>query len=139
MARCRELGMSCGKVATIWGYKTDSSVRQRTDHAYYLLKLKESQKRKRPGTSSVYAVPIIVDGNEDLIREIRNTSCCAACGIHENKMTHLARKDRLCLDHCHKTGQPRALLCGKCNMAEGLFEENPEDLLKLYAYVTSRT
>jgi hypothetical protein len=43
--------------------------------------------------------------------------CCKICGRHETKM-----KRPLCIDHCHKTGEVRALLCNKCNQIVGLVE-----------------
>ena len=31
----------------------------------------------------------------------------------------------LCVDHCHRTGRVRALLCGHCNSAIGFLRESP--------------
>lgn len=39
---------------------------------------------------------------------------------------------RMAIDHCHKTGQYRGILCMRCNMSIGHFEDSPE-LLKLAA------
>lgn len=43
----------------------------------------------------------------------------------------------LVLDHCHVTGQPRAMLCGRCNAALGLMREDPSAIesLRVYAVV----
>jgi hypothetical protein len=52
---------------------------------------------------------------------------CAICNNTPFKM----REDHvsgLNLDHCHKTGIPRALLCHNCNRGLGLFQDNPDYL-----------
>lgn len=40
-----------------------------------------------------------------------------------------------CIDHCHKSGRVRALLCGRCNIALGLTDENPVVLRALADFV----
>jgi len=42
---------------------------------------------------------------------------CAICGIHEKQITK-----KLNIDHDHRTGKARALLCQKCNVALSYFE-----------------
>lgn len=54
---------------------------------------------------------------------------CAACGGQ-----NVAGR-RLAVDHDHKTGEVRGLLCHHCNAAIGHIEENVGRLLQLIAYV----
>jgi hypothetical protein len=39
------------------------------------------------------------------------------------------------IDHCHKTGKIRGLLCQSCNMGLGNFKDNPSLLLKAVEYL----
>lgn len=44
-------------------------------------------------------------------------------------------KQNLVVDHDHKTGKVRKLLCHNCNRALGLFQDNPDVLRKAADYV----
>lgn len=54
---------------------------------------------------------------------------CAICGL-KNKS-----KRELSIDHSHKTGKPRGLLCGKCNLGIGLLLDSPRLLEKAIKYL----
>jgi hypothetical protein len=54
---------------------------------------------------------------------------CAICG--KSPMG----KRKLSVDHDHKTGRVRGLLCSKCNFAVGLLEDNPERAEALAGYL----
>ena len=42
---------------------------------------------------------------------------------------------KLVIDHCHKTGKVRGVLCWSCNIALGHFQDKEEKLLKALAYL----
>lgn len=46
--------------------------------------------------------------------------------------------DKLDIDHCHKTGKVRGLLCGSCNRALGLMKDNIEFLKSAISYLYDR-
>ena len=53
---------------------------------------------------------------------------CAIC-------RRLPDKTRLSVDHCHRTGLLRGLLCWKCNNAISHFEDSAEKLQKAAIYI----
>jgi hypothetical protein len=55
---------------------------------------------------------------------------CELCGIYGKEL-----KKGLCYDHDHKTGKFRGWLCGRCNMALGMVNDNSELLSKMSEYV----
>lgn len=52
---------------------------------------------------------------------------CDICGETPNSALHA--------DHDHATMRPRALLCGNCNRALGLFKDSPERLERAANYL----
>ena len=56
---------------------------------------------------------------------------CFLCGGKPNGRS----KNRLHVDHDHKTGQVRALLCHSCNTGLGSFKHDPEILTMAIKYL----
>jgi predicted adenine nucleotide alpha hydrolase (AANH) superfamily ATPase len=50
---------------------------------------------------------------------------CQICG--ELELTRSSKRHHV--DHCHKTGKVRGLLCQSCNLKLGWFEKNQENIL----------
>lgn len=60
---------------------------------------------------------------------------CAACGFPETRIDRKTKKQKkLHVDHCHKTGRVRGLLCNNCNSALGLLKDDPARVAGLLAY-----
>ena len=55
---------------------------------------------------------------------------CKICKTHTTKR-------RLGVDHDHKTGKVRSLLCGWCNIGIGSFKENPKLLQEAIWYINN--
>ena len=62
---------------------------------------------------------------------------CAICKMPAKSMFEkdTTRISMLCVDHCHRLGKVRSLLCGKCNKAIGLLREDCQILLNAINYI----
>ena len=68
---------------------------------------------------------------------------CAACGQPERRRAGRTKRTEnvspsLHIDHGHKTGAVRGLLCSGCNTALGSLGEDPERIKALLKYVEER-
>jgi hypothetical protein len=55
---------------------------------------------------------------------------CAGCGVLQG-----TKSKRLYVDHCHRTGKIRGLLCAKCNFVLGHANDDEQILLRLAEYL----
>jgi hypothetical protein len=60
---------------------------------------------------------------------------CALCGTDDPGRAGGSDSRTFAMDHCHETGQFRALLCHHCNRGLGYFRDRPDVLVKAAAYV----
>ena len=91
------------------------------------------EQRKEWGLKSNYGITY---EQFDAMLESQN-GLCRICGIEMVVWEGKGRPDCACVDHCHETGVIRGLLCGSCNRAIGLFNDDPELLIKASQYLSS--
>jgi hypothetical protein len=69
-----------------------------------------------------------------ILKQQRNK--CAICRKKETMIDPRTQKVRpLCVDHCHKTGKVRGLLCNSCNNGLGRFKDNLNLVLRTVKYL----
>lgn len=61
---------------------------------------------------------------------INQEFCCAICNRHLSEF-----KKKFAIDHCHKTGKIRGLLCFNCNTGIGHFRESIEAIENAIKYI----
>lgn len=88
-------------------------------------KNKDNPLYKKLTKKSYLKIKFGITPEEYSILKEKSGGVCAIC--NQNK--------ELCLDHDHITGKIRSMLCSHCNMAVGLFEENPQYLLNAVDYL----
>lgn len=86
----------------------------------YIARLRNSQYRRKFGITLEQYEAMLVDQG----------GTCYVCKQPPNGR-------RLAVDHCHRTGRIRRLLCIECNRALGAVEDDPERLLALACYLES--
>lgn len=74
---------------------------------------------------------ISIEVYEDLYKQ--QNGKCAICNIKGTKRR--STKVRLIVDHNHKTGKIRQLLCGKCNTGLGHLQDSPGILKSALRYL----
>lgn len=61
------------------------------------------------------------------------TGSCALCDKHQSE-----QRKAMAVDHDHKTGEIRALLCHNCNVGLGNFQDNQDLLQKAINYLNKQ-
>ena len=98
---------------------------QLTSHGQPILRSESTRARRRKDRATRYKRP---DKAEVIARlTTEQDGKCKACGCDGGERG-------LVLDHCHKSGEPRAMLCCRCNAALGLMLEQPKRIEGLLAY-----
>jgi hypothetical protein len=69
----------------------------------------------------------------DRLAEMRR-ACKGRCQVCKVPFSGLL-DERECVDHCHRTGAVRGLLCGRCNLLAGLAGDDPKQLRAMARYL----
>jgi len=85
-----------------------------------------------------YKYGLSEDKYQQLIHD--QNGCCAICSVVLEQTGNIQHKaNTLCIDHDHKTGVVRGLLCSNCNRALGLFKDNVKFITNAIQYLEKKT
>lgn len=91
----------------------------------YLREHKQQHKRYQRKSNLKRQFGLSIESYNKLLE--RQHGVCAICGEKPSI--------ELNVDHCHKTGQVRGLLCSPCNLGLGNFKDNSNRLYKAVEYL----
>lgn len=92
---------------------------------------KNPEKSKNLDLKKLYGITL----QEYETRLAEQNSVCAICGGKETTKDKDGAPRRMPVDHCHKTGRIRGLLCTQCNRGLGMFGDDRERLLAAAKYL----
>lgn len=90
-----------------------------------------SDYKKEAFIKSVYGITL--SDYEAMLK--KQGGVCAICGQKETRKNKYTGICKLHIDHDHKTGKFRGLLCHACNFAIGLFNDNTDILKSAILYL----
>lgn len=100
--------------------------------------LKDNFERDKEKRSKYYQTAKLkkygLNEEQYLERFNNQNGCCRICGTSQEKL-----KSSLHIDHNHKTGKVRGLLCVKCNNGIGQFNDSIELLEKTIEYLKNNS
>lgn len=80
--------------------------------------------------------------SDDEVKKLKKQEKCDICGGTENSGSrnnkHLGKLYALVMDHNHKNGKFRGMLCNHCNRGLGNFKDNVQNLEKAILYLKNR-
>src|SRR5690348_7103267 len=123
MRRCNTCGMEKPSDAFYW--------RRRENYYYFECRTCKNQKTARGNQTRMWkrqGIPITQEGYERLLQA--QNGRCAICGRPATEF-----KRSLAVDHCHRTGAVRGLLCGPHNSALGMFGDSIDELEAAIRYL----
>jgi Recombination endonuclease VII len=100
-----------------FGYDSSCLECQRSYDKWYS-KIPENKERRRlSGLNRSYGVKL-----EDY-NDLMKNPVCRICGKPETQKNRNGDIKRISIDHCHKTGKVRGLLCSEHNILLGMYEK----------------
>lgn len=115
-----------------WGFHSHCKECRNKKYKKYRVDNPEKCKRRVRNSISKKQYRLTIEDVEIILKNQNNK--CAICG-QELFLFGSSKKLTAHVDHDHKTGKVRGLLCDKCNRGLGFFRDNEEYLINAASYL----
>ena len=107
----------------------------RTNYTKEYFKRNVDSQRRHSRTSNLKKFGVDAQWYYDTLD--KQGGCCDICGdtMNTTRITKRTPNPRFAVDHDHKTGKLRGLLCCRCNRTLGLFKDNQSSIEKAIKYL----
>lgn len=112
--------MPFDRVAYMKEWRSKNRDKRNESNKRWKLKDPEGKKLCYRRAGLKYNFGLSIEQYDNMLEEQKE--CCAICGRHQSLF-----KKRLAVDHCHTTGKIRKLLCARCNVDLGIYENRKEE------------
>lgn len=109
----------CSNAASVAWYKANVEIERAKKKSWRQRNPDKAKFQYRRDNLKNYGLTI----NEWNLLFEKQKGLCAICNLPETVLLK-GKVKRLAIDHCHKTGKVRGLLCAKCNKSIGLLNED---------------
>ena len=115
------------------GAKRREDPTYRENMRLYMVEYRRTHPRKLKHLALTRDFGISVDDYERLLAA--QGGVCAICGRGETRRHQVGKLMGLSVDHDHRTGRVRGILCSTCNLTLGKFEDDPARFRAAAAYL----
>lgn len=116
-------------------YRKDPKVKERLRQNSVRWRANNQEKQQIQRHASNLRVKYELTIEQYLALSLECKGLCNICGEPETRVIK-GTLAKLCVDHCHKSGEIRGLLCNDCNVGLGKFKDNVRSLERAIAYLT---
>jgi len=127
---CKQCGVLLNDSNSVWSAPKSSWGERRRYNSCHECHVKQHRARKADNN---FQKNYGINSDDYYKMNIAQNGLCAICRRMCNKHT------RLSVDHDHKNGQVRGLLCHRCNTAIGMLEDNEDIIWNLLEYLKKHT
>ena len=125
-----------------WKSPLVTDINIRTHHAEYMREWQRKRRAENPfhqlsnSLKRYYGITL----DDYLKMHDAQNGLCAICDKEKKSVDPKTKKvRRLAVDHCHESGEIRALLCSKCNAGLGHFMDSINNMQKAIEYLKTHT